>query len=62
MTDGSTDATHNPDKPWFDEIREIDPEWVEVKVTTSKGETVYFRIPRRTLFPEIDVQARARAA
>jgi hypothetical protein len=62
MTTVRAEAVHNPDEPWFDEIREIDAEWVEVKVTTSKGEIVYYRIPRRTLFPNIDVGTRAEAA
>lgn len=41
-------------EPWFDYARDIDPEWIELRVTTKDGEHVYYRIPRRTFFQEID--------
>jgi hypothetical protein len=62
MSNAGAESARSPDKPWFDDISEIDAEWVEVKVTTSKGEIVYYRIPRRTLFSDIDVTTRAEAA
>ncbi len=39
---------------WYDEIHIVDGEWIEVSVTTPRGEKVYYRIPRRTLFRDID--------
>jgi hypothetical protein len=40
--------------PWYDDAEVVDGEWIEVSVTTSNGEKVYYRIPRRTLFHRID--------
>jgi hypothetical protein len=42
------------DEEWFDAVHIIDAEWVELDVTTSQGETVHYRIPRKTLFESID--------
>ncbi|HEX3588186.1 MAG TPA: hypothetical protein VHV74_01045 [Pseudonocardiaceae bacterium] len=41
-------------EPWFDDARVVDREWVEYSVTTSSGQQVRYRIPRRTLFTAID--------
>lgn len=41
-------------EPWFDEVRVVDSEWVELGLTTPQGERIYYRIPRRTLFRGID--------
>jgi hypothetical protein len=42
----------------FEETRVIDQEWAEFSLTTTSGEYVSYRIPRRTLFDEIDQAAR----
>lgn len=42
---------------WFDEVRVVDSDWVEVFLKTELGDFVY-RIPRRTLFNDIDQAAR----
>jgi hypothetical protein len=49
----SNDAVAAGEEPWFDEVRAVDNEWAELSVTTSKGVVVY-RVPRRTLFRQID--------
>lgn len=41
------------EEPWFDEVRTVDQEWSELSVTTSKG-VVLYRVPRLTLFKNID--------
>ena len=41
-------------EPLFDAARPVDREWMELSVTTSEGNQVYFRVPRRTLFRDID--------
>jgi hypothetical protein len=45
------------EEQWFDDFRVVDSEWAEVSVTTSRGERVYYRVPRRTLFRKIDEQS-----
>jgi hypothetical protein len=38
----------------FEETRVIDQEWAEFSLTTTSGNYVTYRIPRKTLFDEID--------
>ena len=57
MTDETprTDAAAiRSEKAWFDEARVVDAEWVELSVTTADGEHVYYRVPRRTHFRNLD--------
>lgn len=51
-------ATRSDDDAWFDEMRIVDAEWVEVRVRTSKGNQARYRVPRRTLFDKVDQAAR----
>ena len=44
-------------EPWFHDARIVDSEWVEFSVTTSRGDTVRYRVPRRTTFEGIDEAA-----
>jgi hypothetical protein len=45
------------EEKWFDTARVLDAEWLELTVTTPAGEVVHYRIPRRTLFDDIDRMA-----
>jgi hypothetical protein len=56
------DSHNEITEPWFDDLRVVDSEWVEFTVTTSDGEKAHFRVPRRTLFRELDEQAERREA
>lgn len=47
-------GTGDIEERWFEDVRIVDKEWVELLVTTPGGEKVYYRVPRRTLFREID--------
>lgn len=65
MTDASGQDLQNS-KPgsgerWFDDVRIVDQECVEISVTTSHGEKIYYRILRRTLFSNVDESASAAA-
>lgn len=42
------------DEPWFDDLRIVNSEWVEISVTTTYGRKVRYRIPRQTLFAAAD--------
>ena len=42
------------EQPWFDDLRIVNNEWIEVSVTTIRGEKVWYRIPRKTLFSAAD--------
>lgn len=53
----SADNREN-DTLWFDDASVIDPEWVEVRVKTSRGDEVLYRVPRRTHFEKVDQAAR----
>ena len=39
---------------WFERRQNIDSEWAEVSLTTRTGDHVSYRIPRRTLFKDLD--------
>lgn len=51
---GRSDVVEHAEEPWFEEARIVDQEWMELLVMTPKGEKVYYRVPRRTLFRDID--------
>jgi hypothetical protein len=40
--------------PWYDDVEVVDAEWIKVSVTTTNGDQVHYRFPRRTLFRKID--------
>jgi hypothetical protein len=42
------------DGSWFEHRQNIDGEWAEVSLTTCNGDHVSYRIPRRTLFKDLD--------
>jgi hydroxyacyl-ACP dehydratase HTD2-like protein with hotdog domain len=44
--------------PWYDKVEVVDTEWIKVSVTTSNGDQVHYRIPRRTWFHKIDQATR----
>lgn len=44
----------NVDEPWFDDIHVVNHEWVEITVTTTRGQKVWYRVPRQTLFKVAD--------
>ncbi len=48
------DPAVDKEEPWFDEVRIIDADWVELSVTTAHGEAVHYEVPRRTTFSTID--------
>jgi len=39
---------------WFDTARVVDPDWVELEVTTAIGKKVQYRFPRRAYFTVIN--------
>jgi hypothetical protein len=51
---GHRGVAGHTEEPWFEEARIVDQEWIELLVMTPKGEKVYYRVPRRTLFRDID--------
>jgi hypothetical protein len=54
-TQGLTQETDDKvGENWFDQARILDQEWVELDVTTPRGEKVFYCVPRRTLFQAID--------
>jgi hypothetical protein len=44
--------------PWYDKVEVVDAEWINVSVTTTNGDQVHYRIPRRTWFHKIDEATR----
>ena len=42
------------EQSWFDDVRIVDSEWIELSVTTVQGEKVWYSIPRRALFSVAD--------
>lgn len=52
---GGRSAPALAESAWYDDVRVLDNEWIEIGVTTPSGEKVYYRIPRRTLFASIDM-------
>lgn len=62
MEHRSSEAASLTDRPdeaiWFDDVHNIDDEWVEVGVKTNIGNYVRYRVPRRTGFDKVDQAAR----
>ncbi|WP_370970047.1 hypothetical protein [Amycolatopsis sp. cg9] len=53
----STEQVSDPETEedlWFEHRENIDGEWAEVSLTTCNGDHVSYRIPRRTLFKDLD--------
>jgi len=47
---------------WFEAARIVDPDWVELDVTTAVGKKVQYLFPRRTYFTVIEVDQAERQA
>ncbi|SEB44328.1 hypothetical protein SAMN04489727_1792 [Amycolatopsis tolypomycina] len=48
------DSGESTEGSWFEHRKNIDGEWAEVSLTTCNGDHVSYRIPRRTLFKDLD--------
>lgn len=55
----SKQAQPEQESPWFSDAEVVDSDWVEIVVQKEGGESIRFRVPRRTHFDKVDQAAQA---